>query len=121
MEELTGEVTAIIYQNEVNSYTIADMYIDEMNGKEDNIITIVGYLPFVVEGDEIKVTGRFVEHKEYGEQFKVETFEKQMPQTTEALERYLGNGMIKGVGVATAKKIVDCFGEETVNIIKTQP
>ena len=119
--ELTGEITAIIYQNEINSYTIADMYVDELDGKEDNIITIVGYLPFVVEGDELKVTGRFVEHKEYGKQFKVDTFEKLMPQTLEALERYLGNGMIKGVGQVTAKRIVDNFGEDTINVIKFQP
>ena len=119
--ELTGEITAIIYQNEINSYTIADMYVDELDGKEDNIITIVGYLPFVVEGDELKVTGRFVEHKEYGRQFKVDTFEKLMPQTLEALERYLGNGMIKGVGQVTAKRIVDNFGEDTINVIKFQP
>ena len=71
--ELTGEVTSIIYQNEVNSYTIAEMYVDEIDGKEDNLITIVGYLPFVVEGDELKIVGRFVEHKEYGRQFKVDT------------------------------------------------
>ena len=58
--ELTGEVTSIIYQNEINSYTIADMYVDELDGKEDNIITIVGYLPFIVEGDEIKVIGKFI-------------------------------------------------------------
>ena len=119
--ELTGEITAIIYQNEVNSYTIADMYVDEMDGKEDNLITIVGYLPFVVEGDEIKVYGKFVEHKDYGRQFKVDTFEKMMPQTVEALERYLGNGMIKGVGPATAKKIISEFGEDTINVIKNQP
>ncbi len=119
--ELKGEITSIIYQNEINSYTIADMYVDEIDGKEDNIVTIVGYLPFVVEGDELKVVGRFVEHKEYGRQFKIETFEKLMPQTLEALERYLGNGMIKGVGQATAKKIVDNFGEDTINIIKFQP
>ena len=119
--ELTGEITAIIYQNEVNSYTIADMYVDEIDGKEDNIITIVGYLPFVVEGDELKIIGKFVEHKEYGRQFKIDTFEKLMPQTLEALERYLGNGMIKGVGPATARKIVDLFKEDTIDIIKNEP
>ena len=119
--ELKGEVTGIIYQNEINSYTIADMYVDELDGKEDNLITIVGYLPFVVEGDSLKVVGRFVEHKDYGRQFKVDTFEKLMPQTLEALERYLGNGMIKGVGPATAKKIVDTFKEDTINVFKFQP
>ena len=119
--ELKGEVTSIIYQNEVNSYTIAEMYIDDEQQSEEELITIVGYLPFVTEGDTLKVTGIYVEHKEYGRQFKVDTFEKLMPETLEALERYLGNGMIKGVGEVTAKKIVDRFQEDTINIIKYKP
>ena len=65
--------------------------------------------------------GKMVEHKEYGEQFKVDTFEKLMPQTLEALERYLGNGTIKGVGPATARKIVEEFGENTIDILKYDP
>lgn len=112
--ELSGEILGIIYQNELNSYTIAEMYANEI----EKIETIVGYLPFIVEGDEIKVTGKMVEHKEYGEQFKVDTFEKLMPQTLEALERYLGNGTIKGVGPATARKIVKKFGENTIDVLK---
>lgn len=119
--ELKGEVTSIIYQNEVNSYTIAEMYIDDEQKNEEELITIVGYLPFVTEGDTLKVTGIYVEHKEYGRQFKVDTFEKLMPETLEALERYLRNGMIKGVGEVTAKKIVDRFQEDTINIIKYKP
>ena len=55
--ELKGEVTSIIYQNEVNSYTIAEMYIDDEEKNEEELITIVGYLPFVTEGDTLKVTG----------------------------------------------------------------
>lgn len=112
--ELTGEVIGIIYQNEINSYTIAEIYANEL----EKIETIVGYLPFIAEGDEVKVIGKMVEHKEYGEQFKVEAFEKLMPQTLEALERYLGNGTIKGVGPATARKIVETFGNETLEVLK---
>lgn len=120
--DIKGEVTAVIYQNEINSYTIAEMYIDEeQEDQKEELITIVGYLPFVTEGDTLKVTGRYVEHKEYGKQFKVDTFEKLMPETLDALERYLGNGMIKGVGEVTAKKIVERFQEDTINIIKTKP
>ena len=115
--EYSGEILGIIYQNELNSYTIAEMYIDEL----EDVKTIVGYLPFVVEGDNLKIVGKFVEHKEYGEQFKVESFEKVMPQTLDALERYLGNGTIKGVGPATAKKIVKMFGENTIETIKYAP
>ncbi len=115
--EYSGEVLGIIYQNELNSYTIAEMYIDEL----EDVKTIVGYLPFIVEGDNLKIIGRFVEHKEYGEQFKVETFEKIMPKTLDSLERYLGNGTIKGVGPATARKIIKEFGEDTIEVIKFAP
>lgn len=115
--ELKGQVIGIIYQNEINSYTIAEIY-DEENEKTE---TIVGYLPFIVEGDELKLIGNFVEHKEYGKQFKVETFEKLMPKTLDALERYLGNGTIKGVGEKTAKKIVAKFQERTIDVIKYSP
>ena len=115
--ELSGEVLGIIYQNEINSYTIAELY-DENTEKVE---TIVGYLPFIVEGDNLKLIGKYVTHKEYGEQFKVDSFEKIMPQTLDAIERYLGNGTIKGVGPATAKKIVKMFGENTIDTIKYNP
>ena len=78
-------------------------------------------MPFVVEGDYIKVIGNFVVQREYGKQFKVETFEKIMPKTLESLERYLANGTIKGIGPATAKKIVKTFGEDTIHVFKFEP
>ena len=115
MEELEGQVIDIIYQNELNSYTIATF------DTEDDEITIVGYLPFVNPGDTLKVAGRYVTHQEYGEQFKVETFEKTEPKTLEALEIYLASGSIKGIGPATAKKIIKTFGEDTINIFRTNP
>ena len=113
--EIKGEVTDIIYQNEVNSYTIA------VFDTEEEETTIVGYLPFVKSGDTLKVEGRFVEHKDYGRQFKVETFEKLMPETLGALEKYLANGSIKGIGEVTAKKIIKKFGEDTINVFKFEP
>lgn len=115
METIKGEITDIIYQNEVNSYTIAVFETDEEE------TTIVGYLPFVKSGDTLNVNGRFVEHKDYGRQFKVDTFEKLMPETLGALERYLANGSIKGIGEATAKKIIKKFGEDTINVFKFEP
>ena len=115
--ELTGEILGIIYQNEINSYTIAELYLEET--KES--ITIVGYLPFIKEGDTIKIIGNFVEHRDYGRQFKVQTFEKAMPKSLDAIERYLSNGTIKGVGPGTAKKIVKEFKEDTINVIKNEP
>ena len=113
--EIQGQVEGIIYQNEANSYTIANLET------ENEEITIVGYLPFIVEGDNLKVTGNYVEHKEYGTQFKVTTFEKIMPENIEALEKYLASGAIKGIGEATAKRIIKTFGEETIEILKNDP
>ena len=113
--EITGEITSIIYRNEVNSYTIAEFETDE------ELTTVVGYLPFINVGDTLKLVGKFVEHKEYGRQFKVDTFEKLMPQTLAALERYLANGNIKGIGEAIAKRIIRKFGDETIYVFKSEP
>lgn len=113
--EIEGQISEIIYQNEVNGYTIAVLQQSEEE------ITVVGYLPFIGEGDSVKLFGKYVEHPEYGTQFKFSTFEKVMPKTLSALEKYLGGGIIKGVGPATAKKIVDTFGEETISVFKTEP
>ena len=115
--EYSGEILGIIYQNELNSYTIAEMYIDEL----EKVETIVGYLPFINEGDFLELEGKFVTHQDYGRQFKIETFEKKMPEGKEALEKYLASGIIKGVGPSTARKIVERFGEETLAIFKFEP
>lgn len=115
MEEIEGILAEIIYQNEVNSYVVGILETEEEQ------ITVVGYLPFINKGDTLKLMGKFVEHKDYGEQFKIETFEKLMPQTLGALEAYLANGNVKGVGPATATKIIDKFGEETIHVLKYEP
>ena len=113
--ELKGEIKEIIFQNEINSYTIAVLE------NEFEELTVVGYLPFITLGDSLKLEGKYVEHPEYGRQFKIETFEKIMPETLDSLERYLGNGTIKGVGPATAKRIVNHFGDETLYVLKFEP
>ena len=115
--ELRGQIEEFIYQNESNSYTIAVFSTEE----EQEIITVVGYLPFIAVGDSLKLQGKMVVHQEYGEQFKIETFEKLMPQTAAALEKYLASGTIKGIGPATARKIIERFGEETLTIFKFEP
>ena len=113
--EIKGQISEIIYQNEINSYTIAEFETDEEQ------TTIVGYLPFINKGDSLKLVGNFVNHPDYGKQFKIQTFEKIMPETLEALEKYLAGGIIKGVGPATAKRIVDNFKEETIAVFKFEP
>lgn len=113
--EIQGVLQDIIYQNEVNSYMVATFETDEEE------LTIVGYLPFINIGDTLKLVGKFVTHQDYGRQFKVDTFEKLMPQNLASLEAYLSNGTIKGIGPSTAKKIVDTFGEDTIHIFKFEP
>ena len=113
--EIIGEINSIIYQNEVNSYTIAEFET------EDEQTTVVGYLPFIHEGDSLKLIGKFVEHKDYGMQFKIDTFEKLMPKTAKAIEKYLANGNIRGIGEALAKRIVRKFGDETIYVFKYEP
>ena len=114
--ELKGEIKEIIYRNEVNSYMIAVL---ETEDQEET--TVVGYLPFIEKGDSLKLVGNFVEHPEYGTQFKIETFEKLMPESIEAIEKYLSSGKLKGVGPATAEKMVRTFGQEILNILKYEP
>lgn len=114
--ELRGQIEEFIYQNESNSYTIAIF-----STEEQDVVTVVGYLPFIAVGDTLKLQGKMVVHQEYGEQFKIETFEKMMPETAAALEKYLASGTIKGIGPATARKIIDKFGEETLTVFKFEP
>ena len=113
--KLKGEIVDVIYKNEVNSYMVANLET------ETEVFTVVGYLPFINVGDNLKLEGKFITHQEYGRQFKIETFEKIMPESLDALERYLANGNVKGIGPATAHKIIKEFGEDTISIFKFEP
>lgn len=114
--EIEGQLTHIIFRNDLNSYTVSEFETIE---KEE--IIIVGYLPFITEGDSLKLTGNIIQHPEYGEQFKISTFEKLMPTTSEALEKYLSNGNFRGIGPATARKIIETFHDDTINVIRWDP
>lgn len=115
MVTIEGVIEEIIFSNEVNGYTVCEIKNDK------DIITAVGFMPFVNVGEILKITGKWVTHPDYGEQLKVELYEKMLPDTTEAIEKYLSSGLIKGVGPATAKKIVKKFGEDTLSIIQHHP
>ena len=114
--EIRGQIEEFIYQNESNSYTIAVFSLED-----GEVITVVGYLPFISVGDTLKLNGKMVIHQDYGEQFKIDTFEKVMPEDAAALEKYLASGTIKGIGPATARKIIEKFGEETLTVFKFEP
>jgi len=116
MQELEGQIIEIIFQNETNGYTVCEFHTENFGD-----ITAVGYLPFITKGDSLKIIGQNTVHREYGEQFKIESFEKIMPKTLDGLINYLGSGMIKGIGPATAKRIVKKFGEETMFVMKNEP
>lgn len=115
MIEIEGTIEDIIYMNEANGYTVCDVRCG------NDCLTAVGYMPFINAGETIKASGKWVSHPDYGEQFKVELYEKVMPQTSEAIEKYLSSGIVKGVGPATATKIVAKFGAATLDIINSNP
>ena len=113
--KIKGQIDNIIYSNEANGYTVCEV-VSEMQ-----IITVVGYLPFINTGDVIIADGEMIKHNIYGEQFKINTFEKVMPSGIYEIEKYLGSGVIKGIGPVTAKKIVSRFGDESIYVLKCEP
>lgn len=122
MEEKREEVQSIIatvekitYQNESNGYTVAQAISD----KEP--ITIVGILPFLSEGDNAEFFGKYILHQTYGQQFSANCYERRIPQSAAGILRYLSMGAIKGIGPATAEKIVSHFKEDTLEIIQNNP
>ncbi len=114
-EALSGVIEKITYRNEQNGYTVV---ILDADGEK---ITAVGIMPFVCVGDSVNLTGKFITHASYGEQFKADTAERIIKNDKASLLRYLSSGSIKGVGPATARLIVDKFGEETLEIIESSP
>lgn len=114
MEE-KGKVTNIIYYNDKNGYTIF------LLRTEERTITCVGYVPYIKVSDKMSVQGTYVMHNVYGKQFKIDTFEKIVPTSEEDLLEYLSSGIIKGLGEKTSKRIVDKFGENSIEVIKNSP
>ena len=115
MENITGYVEHIIYRNQENGYTVLNLVSD---GEE---IPCTGIFHVISEGESIEVTGEYVSHPTYGEQFKVSSFREKAPEDLVSMERYLGSGAIKGVGAALAARIVKKFGEDTFRIIEEEP
>ena len=115
--QLTGTVERIIYANEENGYTVCDVGTEEDN----DVITACGIMPYVAEGDTLSMYGTWAHHPKYGQQFKVETYEKKLPSDTTAILRYLSSRTIKGIGPVLAQKIVDEFGESTLDVLENHP
>ena len=115
MKKLAGYVEHIIYRNADNGYTVLNL----VSGEEE--ITCVGIFSAIAEGENIEASGDYTDHPTYGKQFKVESFEEKAPEDEEAIERYLGSGAIRGIGLALAARIVRRFKADTFRIIEEEP
>lgn len=115
MQELSGQVEYVTYQNRLNGYTVATLNTD------DGPVTVVGTLLSIAPGDNLELQGEMTVHPTYGEQFKVFSYQRIAPKGKAAILNYLSSGAIKGVGPATARLIVERFGEDSLEIIANSP
>ncbi|QAA31450.1 ATP-dependent RecD-like DNA helicase [Clostridium manihotivorum] len=111
MEVIRGIVDAIVYKNDENGYVVTKIKADKA------LITAVGIVPYIGEGQNLELKGDWILHKQFGRQFKIEECEEILPNTVEAIEKYLASGLIYGIGPITAKKIIKRFGEKTLEIM----
>ena len=119
MEELTtreGTVQSVIFQNEENGYTVLRLVTEE-----GELITVVGCIPCAAPGEHLGVSGTWETHPQHGTQLRAEEVERRLPEDAEELISYLGSGICKGLGPATARRLVERFGAETADVISSQP
>jgi exodeoxyribonuclease V alpha subunit len=117
MITIKGTLERFTYQNPQNYYTIAKLCVSETNEP----VTLVGFLAGVAEGESLEVSGKWVCHPKYGDQFRVESCQVLLPAGVSGIRKYLGSGMIQGIGRSLADKIVDHFREQTLEIIENEP
>lgn len=115
MVEMDGIIDHIIYKNDENGYVVAKLRSNK------DMVSIVGYIPFLKEGQHVRIQGEWTVHQTFGQQIKVDNCEEIVPSTTEGIEKYLASGLIKGIGPVTAKKIVEKFGTDALDIIEMNP
>ena len=116
MPSFKATVERITYRNEENGWTVAQIKLED--GAR---LGAVGRMPFLAAGESAVFEGEEVEHREYGRQIRVERYEALRPEGAQAIERYLASGLIRGVGPATAKLIVDTFGRRTLEVLESEP
>ena len=124
-EEIQGSLERIVYANEENHYTVGQLLVERTSGSGNDgsskglkkLVTIVGNLPSVQCGETLKIQGEWVHHPQFGPQFKISRFESVLPSTITGLKKYLGSGLIKGIGPRFAERIVEHFGAETLDVI----
>jgi len=114
---LQGTVERITYVNEENQYAVARL---DVPGRRD-LTTIVGSLPSLTPGETLRLYGVWTHHKKYGEQFQVQRYESVAPATLTGIQKYLGSGLIKGIGPVFARRLVEAFGLDTLRVIEDDP
>ena len=115
MEQITGTVEHIVFHKEETGFTVLEL------GCENELVTVVGELAGVGEGEELVCTGFYTSHPQFGDQFKAVMIERKLPTTTDAIYKYLSSGAVKGVGASTARRIVELFGEKSLEIMEKEP
>ena len=113
--ELSGSVERVVYHNDKNQYTVLEL------AAGDGLVTVVGSFPFVSEGEELRVYGAWDVHPSFGEQFKATAFARARPASTAAMLKYLSSGAVKGIGPATARRIIQTFGAKALEVIENEP
>jgi exodeoxyribonuclease V alpha subunit len=117
LSKINGQIERITFSNEENGFTIAKL---KTKGEKD-LITVVGSLPGINPGEVLELLGEWSNHPKFGQQFKVVKFRSIMPATAAGIEKYLGSGLIKGIGPIMAGRLVKNFGADTLEIIDTNP
>ena len=119
---LAGTVENVIYQNSMNGYTVFELHPDN-GGDDDDMedITCVAKMPDLNPGEQLRLSGSYVMHAAYGRQFQVEMYEKMMPASADGMSKYLGSGVIRGIGEKLAQRIVDKFGDDTFTVLENSP
>lgn len=112
MECLNGIVESIVFKSDDTGYVVSKVRIDK------DCINAVGIVPFLKEGQHVKLKGQWVLHKQFGRQFNIDEYEEVLPDSIDGIKKYLSTGIIHGIGPITAKKIVDRFKEETLDILE---
>ncbi len=113
---VAGEIGRVVFRNEVNGWTVL-----ELTDGDGTPVTVVGSFPELHAGERLRVRGAWVEHPSFGRQLKAEAYECELPSDADAILRYLSSGAIKGIGAATALRIVKKFGEDTLTVMEQQP
>ena len=120
-DTLSGAVERVTYYNEETNYCVLRLRPAQLRLGGEELITVVGTMPEVQPGESLRLEGEWTSHPRFGRQFKAETVTQVRPTTVEAIRRYLGSGLVKGIGPVTARRIVDHFGLDTLDVLDRAP